>query len=242
MNEKEIKFNFTTLNGASATIVAEESTVSPDIGMRLQIETNTVSIAHFIRGISSIKETPHKGIRCEGVTNGKLRKMFVTLDDETAEQIQTFCAEVEKSAKDRRNHWIEINLGTCFHSDYSCHWWRGDDRTPIEQITEEAKGEMAGCGCWKEGAIETEIPQKIAKVFLEKNDRIEKEMEREKQYQEKKNTAIKEAKETGKNVTIACVGGYDGDDVYPEQELGWIGVYEVATPEGKIITKESPSY
>lgn len=71
---------------------------------------------------------------------------------------------------------------------------------------------------------------------------IEKAKIQEAEHETKKEQAIKEAKETGHNVFIRNVGGYDGDARYPGRELGWVNIVEMATPSGDIIESESPSY
>jgi hypothetical protein len=54
--------------------------------------------------------------------------------------------------------------------------------------------------------------------------------------------ALEEAKKTGKKVIVRKIGGYDGDAVYPGRELGWINIYEVAYPDGRIVEEEQPTY
>ena len=69
----------------------------------------------------------------------------------------------------------------------------------------------------------------------------EKKIEAEKKLKELQTKALLKAKETKKDVIIRTVGGFDGDEVYGD-ETGWVNIYEVATPMGKIIEKEYPSY
>lgn len=78
----------------------------------------------------------------------------------------------------------------------------------------------------------------------EKQEKVEKARQ---EYEEKKNTAIAKAKETGKNQIIRTVGQYDGDgDKESERkfgkECGIITVYEIATPEGQIKESSSAAY
>lgn len=71
------------------------------------------------------------------------------------------------------------------------------------------------------------------KEQVKENRKIEK----EKKVEEENAAAIAEAKKTGKNVYIRIVGGYDGDQASPGEELGWVNVVEVATPDGNIVEK-----
>ncbi|HDM35652.1 MAG TPA: hypothetical protein ENG09_00160 [Candidatus Syntrophoarchaeum butanivorans] len=233
---------FVSKRGISAKIVAKPSTVCPDIDTYLVFEAEPFGkVDTRVTGVGKSKDTPEPGIHFKAVVGG-LRSVFMTLDEETAERLRAFFREVGEKAMERKEHWIEINLGPCFHSDYSCHFWRGDDRTPIEQIIEEAINNLKTCGCWKEEAIEKETPKIVREFFEERERRMREKAEKERELQEKREKALKEAKASGKEVAIACVGGYDGDEEYPGRELGWVAIWEVATPDGRIITKESPSY
>lgn len=101
-------------------------------------------------------------------------------------------------------------------------------------------------GCYGGYEIGEEIIPVIeqAKAEMKKEDEAAKIKKQEKQaeYDIQKSEAIQEAKETGRNVYIKIVGGYDGDERYPGKELGWVNIVEMATPDGKIITSDSPSY
>jgi len=89
--------------------------------------------------------------------------------------------------------------------------------------------------------------EEMFKNELEKYKNFLKELEEKKrkereEYEKKKKWALEEAKRTGKEVIIRKLYGYDGDEIYPGREWGWVNVYEVATPDGKIKEKHVPSY
>jgi len=89
--------------------------------------------------------------------------------------------------------------------------------------------------------------EEMFKNELEKYENFLKELEEKKrkereEYEKKKKWALEEAKRTGREVIIRPLYGYDGDTAYPGQELGWVNVYEVATPDGKIKERHIPSY
>jgi len=85
--------------------------------------------------------------------------------------------------------------------------------------------------------------ENMFKPELQKYNELEREREeRKKELERKRQEAIEEAKRTGKEVYIRIVDGYDGDEVYPGRDYGWVNVWEVATPDGKIIYKDEPTY
>jgi len=89
--------------------------------------------------------------------------------------------------------------------------------------------------------------EEMFKNELEKYENFLKKIEEKKrkereEYEKRKKWALEEAKRTGKEVIIRKLYGYDGDTAYPGQELGWVNVYEVATPDGEIKEKHVPSY
>ena len=111
----------------------------------------------------------------------------------------------------------------------------------------------------KEEATIDELEQFFVKQIQKYEELIKKEQEerkkREEEYKKKVQEALEEAKRTGEEVIIRKVGVFDGDacDVETEflkssyglsgqQELGAVVVYEVATPDGRIIEKASPCY
>jgi len=84
--------------------------------------------------------------------------------------------------------------------------------------------------------------QILSEVEIE-TDRKRKEIEEKNQkyrdeFRKLREEKLREAKESGRNVTIRKVGSYDGDEEFPGEERGMVIVYEVATPAGEIITKE----
>jgi len=89
----------------------------------------------------------------------------------------------------------------------------------------------------------TEVFSKKIKELKEKDAKLKKEEEKkERELKEKQKNAIKKAKQTGEEVYIRTIGGYDGDEVNPERGMGWVNIIEVATPDGRIIEKEDPCY
>ncbi|MCD6381866.1 MAG: hypothetical protein J7L43_02720 [Candidatus Aenigmarchaeota archaeon] len=86
----------------------------------------------------------------------------------------------------------------------------------------------------------------LEKMFSEElkkyDEHLRKIEEKKQELQRKKEEALKKAKETGKEVYIRIVDGYDGDEVYPGRDYGWVNVWEVATPDGRIIYKDDPTY
>ena len=69
--------------------------------------------------------------------------------------------------------------------------------------------------------------------------REEENKKREDMIEAENNKKIKEAIETGQDVFIRTVDGYDGDELRPGEECGWVNVDEIATPEGSIITRHN---
>jgi len=87
-------------------------------------------------------------------------------------------------------------------------------------------------------------------------EREEKRRKKQEEYERRKKEALEEAKRTGKEVTIRRVGMFDGDDPSNNEMLrayglggynegsdyGLVIVWEVATPDGRIIEKADPCY
>jgi len=84
----------------------------------------------------------------------------------------------------------------------------------------------------------------------------ERKRKKQEEYERKKKEALEEAKRTGKEVIIRKVGMFDGDDPANEEllkayglggydegnEYGIVIVWEVATPDGKVVEKATPCY
>lgn len=109
-------------------------------------------------------------------------------------------------------------------------------------------------GTWGRIPIDHPFVQKAWKSYLEAvKQKYRKKIEAEKKRKEKIQKALEEAKRTGKPVFIEPVFGFDGDNreqvefFAPELlkdlgELGWVEVWLVATPEGKLEEKAIASY
>ncbi|RKX59385.1 MAG: hypothetical protein DRP29_04745 [Thermodesulfobacteriota bacterium] len=98
-------------------------------------------------------------------------------------------------------------------------------------------------GYWGRIRLNNEYLQQAFKEIEEEEKRKKEELERKrKELEEKRKKALEEAKKTGKEVIIRCIGGYDGDEVHPGCEYGWVNIFEVATPNGEIKEKHIPSY
>lgn len=96
-------------------------------------------------------------------------KIFVELNEAEQKRVEKFFEEISRTSADNMEHWIAINLGVCFRSDYNCHYWRGDMRTPIEQILRESE-EILAC-CHKKHTTET--LQTINEAIQEKQAKIQ---------------------------------------------------------------------
>jgi hypothetical protein len=113
-------------------------------------------------------------------------------------------------------------------------------------------------GTWGKVRMDNPALQEALKKIAEREKKVmEKRALERKAFEEKVKKAIEEAKRTGKEVFIEKIGGYDGDDPaevrfhgtpeiireFEEGEgLGWVDIYLVATPEGKVIEKHVPNY
>ena len=119
----------------------------------------------------------------------KGRTIYLLFDSNELKQVKDFTFEADKETAERKKYWMELNLGVCFNSDYSCHWWRGDERTPLEQIIEEGKG-MLSC-CHKPETHEESITSTYNQYFQKK-----KKKEEEQRLAEEKEKQRKEALKT----------------------------------------------
>lgn len=79
-------------------------------------------------------------------------------------------------------------------------------------------------------------------IESENTEREAKSQTKKAEYESLKAEKLAEAKRTGQMVYIRDIGGYDGDERYPGKEFGWVNIVEMATPDGRIITNDSPSY
>ena len=146
--------------------------------------------------------------------------------------------------------------------DITEHKWESGDPITFDQKTIDfflAKGKefkVQNEGEWpsfnisvreflesEEGKKRQAIFHQVKKVEAEEQkSKTEQKENKTKVYEEQKSKAIEEAKKTGKDVIIRKIAMYDGDDEFPNEELGIVNVYEVATPDGRIIEKSVPSY
>jgi len=223
----EEKMTLRSKSGKDITFEKKYSKVNPDISIQVSVP----GIEKFGIQTSISEEQGFQGVSSNSQVyiNGKLQRVFIPFEKIEIEKIQDYFQRLETERKDRRSHWMELNLGICFNSDYSCHWWRGDDRTPFETILVEGKNKLS-C-CHKEESIEESIREAYNAHFAEMRKVEEKKAERK----EKEEKALKEAKETGKSVLIRkySVGCND-----PNEECDFDIVYIYANPDGKIEKKQ----
>ncbi len=90
--------------------------------------------------------------------------------------------------------------------------------------------------------FEEKYEEYVKEEERKEKERKEREEKKKEELKKKQEEALKKAKETGRDVFIRDLGMYDGDEAHPGEELGWVSVSEWATPDGRIIEKESPSY
>lgn len=137
---------------------------------------------------------------------------------------------------------IKKKLAKFFGVDLGTDIKKFKEKYPELKIETNDYDDMRGTGTYI-GDIVFEnmamLEKYILKAFLPE---IQRKIKAEKEIEDMQNKAIKKAKEIGENVTVRCVGIYDGDVTNPGQELGIVKVYEVATPEGKIKNEETPTY
>jgi len=88
------------------------------------------------------------------------------------------------------------------------------------------------------------LPRELVLAEFERlrKEAKEKKRKKEEELEKLRSEKLEEARRTGRNVRIRSLGGFDGDELFPGRELGWVNVYEVATPEGKIVKEEEPTY
>lgn len=151
--------------------------------------------------------------------NKKIQNIYFAIDVQTEEIIKAFLAEIKAIEKDRKENWIELNLGICFNSDLSCHWWKGDRRTPFEQILAEGKKSLS-C-CHKPETHE----ESIRKAYEEHMQKQAKKEERKKEIE----ALYGEAKRTGQKVKLYTYTD-ECRDKSEECSLDIITVY--AMPDG----------
>lgn len=101
---------------------------------KVEVETN-------INRNIEIKE--NEGKEYKGIYLHTNPVIFLSLRNIT--EVETYFTKINLLEKDIRENWIKINLGVCFSSDYNCHYWEGDQRTPIEQILKESEKELSCC-------------------------------------------------------------------------------------------------
>ena len=108
--------------------------------------------------------------------------------------------------------------------------------------------------------IEEYYREDIEKAEEEKRKWEEEKRRKEEELEKKREEALSKAKETGREVLIRPVGEFNGDaptredwmfyeDIiketyrrYGRRELGIVTIYEIATPEGKIVYRGIPSF
>lgn len=163
------------------------------------------------------------------------------------EEISVIRHATSEEKEEYKEEWRE---GLCGHIETRSGGKIRDNSETLTKLWENFEGrrlhffgggESSGIPLTKEeyekivGEVKTTTEEKQA-VIDQKNQKYRDEL---KKLQEGK---LREARETGRNVIVRRVGGYDGDVESPGNEFGWVIVNEVATPEGKIITTETPTY
>jgi len=80
----------------------------------------------------------------------------------------------------------------------------------------------------------------LEKLFEKELKEYEEHLKQQQEdYEQKKQKALVEAKRTGKEIIIQRIGAYCGNE---GKEEGMVVVYEVATPDGRVIEKAYPTY
>jgi len=109
-------------------------------------------------------------------------------------------------------------------------------------------------GTWGEIDIDNpHLQEALREIEEEERQRQEEARKKKEELEKRRQEALRKAKETGEEVVIRRLGMFDGDDpsnyellreygLDPYSECGAVVVYEVATPDGKIIEKAYPTY
>ena len=217
------KIGCKTIKGMDFTIRSERSEVSPDVQVRVSATVLGTKVdTEIFRHISEYQG--HPGIHAGYV---KENKIFLAVNEDEEQKIEDFFGLVQEEEEDRRAHWMEINLGVCFHTDYSSHWWRGDDRTPLEQIIKEGSA-MLTC-CHKEETTE----ESVRKAYDSFMQRREERKTRQEKRENKEQAAFARAKESGQKQKIR---GYSVECDDPHEECDLDIVTEWAMPDGSVKT------
>lgn len=91
--------------------------------------------------------------------------------------------------------------------------------------------------------LEKEFSKALKKEVEFERNKAKQSVEEQRRYKRRVERALDEAHRTGKDVIIRVIGGYNGDAVEGREDVeGWVEVCEVATPDGRIVVKEYPSY
>ena len=189
-----------TKTGIEVEIKSKKSAISPNIEttadyMHPYFNYKVRNEIH--RSIS--KTQGQKGIWGNSFTlrSGQSQRIFLAFSDSEIEKIEKYFAEINEQEKDIVAHWTKINLGICANSDSSCHWWRGDIRTPYEQIVKEGSKELM-C-CYKLANHDAAI-KKAYDSCIEEWEEHNKER---RLTEEKRRLALEEAKTTQKPVLLS---------------------------------------
>jgi len=83
------------------------------------------------------------------------------------------------------------------------------------------------------------IQAEFAKMDAEARAKAEAAAKAKAEREQENARAIAEARRTGKAVYIRVVGHYEGND---DEEEGLVEVWEVATPDGKVVCKDIPTH
>ena len=122
-----------------------------------------------------------------------------------------------------------------------------DIRTPLYNVLFED-------GTWGRIPVNHPVVQKAWKLYLESvREKYRKKIEARKEREKRIQKALEEARRTGEPVFIEPIFGFDGDDrrqveLYAPEllpdfgELGWVEIWLVATPEGKLEERAIASY
>jgi hypothetical protein len=109
-----------TKTGINVTIKKVRLDYSPSIKLHASFShpeagSRDTEISDSITGLKG-----HRGVYTLALHKGQT--IFLTFDGDDLQQLENFLKEVAEETAEQEAHWIEINLGVCFHSDYSCHW------------------------------------------------------------------------------------------------------------------------
>jgi hypothetical protein len=153
--------------------------------------------------------------------------LYLVLRAEDISTVKEYFEEIKKQTDALKSRWMTLNLGACFNSDYACHYWSGDESTPLQQVIEEGK-RILSC-CYREDVMEDNIKKAYLEYWHKKKKAAEKRAEREKLFEE--------AKAKGMPVKLYSYS-IECQDQNEDCDLDIVTVY--AMPDGKI--KEEVSH